>query len=161
MIRYFAILSFLSFSSSFAQSNCLLVNQIALAGDQVVSEQRNIYNELGKIIEEWSLNSVGLGQTYTSKKVYEYNGKGYLSKISEYLNDGFKSSKTLLYDNLGRLVSETQNNDARALNTLTSENGTSQKLYFDENGIVRAKRLPLKIAKESLPTTKLEMAIMK
>jgi hypothetical protein len=144
MMRYFPIILFLSFSSSFAQPNCLLVNLTVSASDRVVSEQRNTYNEAGRIIEEWKLNSVGLGQTYTSKKVFEYNAKGYLSKVSDYLNGEFKSSNSLFYDNLGSLVSETQNNETRALNTLTTENGRSQKLFFNENGTVSGKEVVIK-----------------
>jgi uncharacterized protein (DUF4213/DUF364 family) len=147
MTRYILVLIILTSSNSFAQSNCLLVNQKTLAGDQIVSEQRNTYNETGKILEEWKLNSVGIGQTYTSKIVFEYNGKGYLTKISEFLNNEFKNEKTRTYDNLGRLISETQSNDpagVRILNTLTSLNGISQKLYFDENNDISGKEITIK-----------------
>jgi hypothetical protein len=118
-----------------------------LARDRIVSEQRNSYNPEGKITEEWRLNSVDLDQTYTSKKTFEYNDKGYLIKITDYLNDEFRTVKNLNYNNLGKLISETQSNEPSGTKALTfqiSLNGTSEKLFYGNANEVTGKEISIK-----------------
>jgi hypothetical protein len=147
MIRSFLLLFPFFAANTFAQSNCLLLNQSTSAGDRIVSEQRNTYNQDGKITEEWRLNTEGLGQTYTSKKTFEYNGKGYLTKITEYLNDEFKTVKNLNYNNLGKLISETQSNEptsAKAFTFQTTQDGVSEKLFYDNANGISGKEISIK-----------------
>ncbi len=131
-----------------AQSDCqLLTQQSVNKNGQILFQLTNSYNSEGKLIEEHKAVSQHLQGTYTERKVYEYNAKGYLSKISSFHNEAFKSAKFRSYNNLGELIAETETTDlseTKTNNVLTTSNLNSEKLYFAEDNSISAREVTKK-----------------
>ncbi len=135
----YLVLLVLSTAAANAQSDCLLIESATSTSKGLESQLKNTFNNANKITEEYRQILASPNGSYTQKKTFEYNAKGYLSKTTEYINDAVKSVKNRTYDNLGNLISETEGletNGANLINRLTTSGTGSVKLYFGENNVI-------------------------
>lgn len=137
-LSYFVLLV-LSIGAANGQSDCLLTESSTSNTKGLESQLTNTFNSEKKIIEEFKQVFSSPNGSYTQRKTFDYNAKGYLSKTTEFVNDEVKSVKNRTYDNLGNLISETEgleSSGTNIINKLTTSGTGSVKLYFGENNTV-------------------------
>lgn len=141
-------------SLAYTQSDCLLLHHQNTSGDIIILDQRNAYNEEGKLLEEIKVNNSAYDGAYSTKRVFEYNQKGFLTKVTQYLNDTFKSATFYTYDGRGNLINESESNDPSGVNNIRSQlqnlNGKSEKTFFEEDGKVSGTEISQKNAEGKL-----------
>ncbi|WP_162628235.1 hypothetical protein [Arcticibacterium luteifluviistationis] len=136
---FYLVLVLLSGGIANAQSDCLLTTSTTSTAKGLESQVKNTYNLENKLTEESKEILASANGSYTTKKTFEYNPKGYLSKTTEYLNDKVTSVKNRTYDNLGKLISETEGLETTGqniINRLTTSGTSSIKLYYGENNTI-------------------------
>lgn len=129
-----------------AQSDCLLQKHSSLINGRLELEQTNTYNSDGQLIEEAKIHLTHFGEAYTSKRLYEYNRKGFILTETDYQNGSFRKRKSYLYDDRGQLISATETRDsianAPAFNRLSvTAQSQSEKLFFEPDGRVSGKEI--------------------
>lgn len=135
----YLVLLVLSIGAANGQSDCLLTESSTSNAKGLESQLTNTFNSEKKIIEEFKQVFSSPNGSYTQRKTFDYNAKGYLSKTTEFVNDVVKSVKNRTYDNLGNLISETEGletSGTNIINKLTTSGTGSVKLYFGENNTV-------------------------
>ncbi|MFT5884069.1 MAG: antitoxin component YwqK of YwqJK toxin-antitoxin module [Arcticibacterium sp.] len=148
-MRFFSyiLISFLFIGSAHAQADCLLLQQESVnKNGQTDFLLLNSYNSEGQIIKE-NRTITDFQGTYSEKNIFEYTAKGYLSKVSNFHNDVFRSAKINNYNNLGQLLAVTETTDPNELNTnntLTTSSLNSEKLFFAEDNTISAKETTTK-----------------
>jgi hypothetical protein len=133
-------------SMGFAQSDCLLQKHTSEVNGRLELEQTNSYNSEGKLIEESKIHMTHYGEAYTSKRLFEYNRKGFILSETDYHNGTFRKRKSYQYDDRGQLISTTETLDslanAPAFNRLNvTAQSQSEKLFFEPGGSVSGKEI--------------------
>ena len=130
------------------QSDCLLLRHQNTSNGVIILDQRNSYNNNGQITEEIKVHQSPYDGAYSTNRVFEYNEKGFLIKVTQYHNETFKSATFFRYDGRGRLSDERESTDPAGTNeirSLTQEvNGAFEKAYFENNGQQSGKEVTTK-----------------
>ena len=135
--------------SGFAQSDCLLHKYTSEVNGRLELEQTNSFNSEGQIIEEAKIHLTRFGEAYTSKRLFEYNRKGFIISETDYLNGTFRKRKSYQYDGRGLLISTTETLDSAAnapafsrINVIAQSQ--SEKLFFEPDGKISGKEISKK-----------------
>ncbi len=125
----------------------------------MILDQRNSYNADGKITEEVKVHQSPYDGAYSTKRVFEYNEKGFLVKVTQFHNDAFRSATFYRYDGRGRLIDEFESTDPTGVTGIRSlvqdVNGATEKVYYEGEGVISGKEISTKDAEGRLLTYEL------
>ncbi len=142
-MRILIILIFLStFFANGQQNNCLESKLLSYSKGTLEWQNSKTYDKKGNLIEDRRDNYAQNG-VYSSKKVYEYDGKGRVSKITDFLNDAVTQSVSKEYDNLGNLIREVSSNNksAQPLNRVSILGNSREQLFYESDGKVSGREI--------------------
>lgn len=131
---------------AFAQKDpCKITKTSSFAGDNLEFEFTYTYNSNGDLVAEKEFRTVSQG-TYTLGRAYEYNEKGYLSKVTNTQNGEFRSAIFKEYNKLGDLVSEIESTDEvlKPLNRVAVLGNNKEKLFYEKDGSVSGREIEVK-----------------
>ncbi|MFT7436715.1 MAG: hypothetical protein ACI8UX_002517 [Psychromonas sp.] len=138
----FFLVSLLLMGTARAQNDCSLIKQESVnKNGKTDFLLLKSYNLEGQIIEE-NTTTTGFQGSNSEKTIFEYNAKGYLSKVSAFHNETFRSAKIYNYNNLGQLIAITETTDPNEIKTnnkLTTSRLNSEKLFFAEDNSISAR----------------------
>lgn len=127
------------------ESACKLTKTSSFVGENLQFEFTYFYDTSGKLLSEKEIRSESQG-TYELGRNYEYNEKGFLSKITNTLNGVFHSNILREYDRLGNMVSEVESttNTNEPSNRVAILGNNREKLFYEDNGSVGAREIEVK-----------------
>lgn len=127
------------------QQQCKLTKTSSFVGDNLQFEFTYTYNTEGKLLSEKEFRKESQG-SYELGKTYEYNEKGFVSKITNTLNGEFRSNTLRQYDRLGNMISEVESTSqaSEPLNRVAVLGNNREKLFYENDGTVGAREIEVK-----------------
>jgi hypothetical protein len=132
---------------------CKLVKTMSKSSEKVDFEFTYTYNSKGDLSNKKEFRSLSDG-SYVQERDFEYNEKGYVSKITNKLNGQFRTAVFKEYNNLGVLVSEVESREESQsdlpINKVSTLGNSREKLYYENDGSVGSREKEIKDSKGNI-----------